>query len=71
MQSEECTHETTVAYRAGENRTVKVCLDCGLIKIVVDGETFETYHAAPIVLGYLRRRFLTIEKFFKLLGRFR
>lgn len=66
--ADECMHQTTIKYKRGENKTIKACLDCGLVKITVDGHVMETYHAAPIVFGFIRRRFVAIENFFKLLG---
>lgn len=64
----ECLHETTITYNRDKNKTIKACLDCGLVKVIIDGQVFETYHAAPIVFGFVRKRFVTIEKFFKFLG---
>lgn len=68
MESKECEHQTSITYRRGENKLVKACLDCGLVKVTIDGQVFETYHAAPIVFGFVRKRFVAIEKVFKFLG---
>jgi hypothetical protein len=65
---DDCPHETTITYKRAEGKTIKACLDCGLIKVIVDGHVFETYHAVPIVCGVLRKRFVAIEKLFKFLG---
>lgn len=65
---EECLHETTITYKRAENKTIKACLDCGLVKVIVGGQVFETYHAVPIVFGFVRKRFVAIESFFKFLG---
>lgn len=64
----ECTHETTISYRRSENKIVRACLDCGLVRITIDGEVVETFHPFPIVLGHFRQRFISLERFLKFLA---
>lgn len=63
--TEDCRHETTIAYQPSPGLKALCCLECGLTEISFAGMRIRRYFAAPVVLGAMRKSLDSIERHLK------
>lgn len=68
IDPKECLHVNVVSYAKGKNSLVRACLDCGYTELSVGGIVVRRYFAAPIVFGFVKKAFESIENWVRNFG---